>query len=496
MRSPLEFAVAFAFFVVLAAASYAPIWSSDYFWHLSAGRWIVEHGALPSTDPLTVASSREPWVNGEWLFEVALFGLHRVAGHAGVAVVRAVAIAALFTFLYVRLLATGSRLIALSVAFFSWYGALPWLRERPSAPGALFALLLILVLGLRSPRVRALLVVLLTVLWVNVHPSAVLAPGIVGAGLLASMWEERAFTRSRILELALLVALAGLALFVNPWGLDGVLLPFRVTSIAQLDVLSNEEWGSSRFSEFRFFAVALLATAAAVLTSAKRRGWCASALLLAGFAALAIQYARSQTVFFVVAPLLLVPHLRAPREALQRLLAIPLAITAITIVLMSPFEGGIDMEKFPVAATARVQAAQLKGNILSSYGLGGFLTWSFGRDRRVLNDGRAELHMEYLHRWQEARRSASSLERFLDDYKVGLAWVGMDEGPVFVRAGSAGELRPIRQWDAYFPRERWALVAIDPAAAVFARRSTNDPRAIERVELPRELLPPTPAGGR
>jgi hypothetical protein len=427
---------------------------------------------------------------------VALFGLHRVAGHEGVVLLRAVAIAAIFAFAYLRLLAVGSRLIALSVAFFAWYGALPWLRERPSAPGALFALLLVVVLSVRTRALRAALVVLLAILWMNVHPSAVLAPGIAGAWLLASMVEERSFTRSRVVELFAVPALAGLAVFVNPWGLDGVLLPFHVTSIAQLEVLSNEEWGPSRLGEFRFFWVALLATAAAVLTSAKRPGWAPSALLLAGFGALAIQYARSQTIFFVVAPLLLVPHLRVPRVAMERLLAIPLALTAVTIVAMSPFAGGIDMEKFPVAATVRVQAAQLRGNILCSYGLGGFLTWSFGRERRVLNDGRAELHMEYLHEWQEARKSARSLVRFLDDYKVGLAWVGLDEGPVFVRDVATGEMRPIRQWDAYFPRHEWALVAIDPAAAVFARRSMNDSKALERVELPRELLPPASTGGR
>jgi len=494
-RSPRDRAVAVAFFALLLAASCAPIWSSDYFWHLSAGRWIVEHGALPASDPLTVARTPETWINGEWLFQVALFGVHKLGGHAAIVLLRATAIAALFTFVYMRLLATGSRTLALSVAFFSWYGALPWLRERPSAPGAAFALLLIVVLGARSPRVRAPLVFLLVVLWMNIHPSALLAPAIVAVDRLASMFEERSFSRSRLLELLLLTGLATIALLVNPWGLAGLLNPLHVAAIAQRPEFANEEWGPSRFGEFRLFAIALVAVAAALLTSAKRRGWLSAAALLAAFAALAIRLARSQTIFFVTAPLLLVPHLRPPREALMRLLAIPLAITAIAIVLTSPFAGGIDMEKFPVAATARVQAAQLRGNVLCSYGLGGFLGWSFGRERRVLNDGRNELHFDYQRRWQESRQGSVSLARFFDDYAVGLAWVGMDEGPVWVRDATTGERRPIRKWDVYFPRDGWALVAIDRAAAVFARRSMNDPRAIEKVELPRELLPPAATAG-
>src|SRR5688500_6353684 len=88
-------------FVALAAASISPIWSNDYFWHLAAGRWIVEHRSLPETDALAVASDRGRWVNGEWLFQVGVYALYRAAGHDGVTLTRAVGVAAVFTLLFV-----------------------------------------------------------------------------------------------------------------------------------------------------------------------------------------------------------------------------------------------------------------------------------------------------------------------------------------------------------------------------------------------------------
>src|ERR1043166_7609520 len=85
------------FFVLAAIAAVAPIRSYDYFWHLTTGRWIVEHHAIPRFDPLTVASAHVPWINGEWLYEIVLYGLHGIGGDAGISIISALLAAAIFT---------------------------------------------------------------------------------------------------------------------------------------------------------------------------------------------------------------------------------------------------------------------------------------------------------------------------------------------------------------------------------------------------------------
>src|SRR5882672_3470951 len=86
---------AIVLFVLIAAAAATPIRSYDYFWHLAAGRWIVDHHAIPVSDPLAVASMKTPWINGEWLYEVVLYGVH--VSDAAVSILSALLVAAIFT---------------------------------------------------------------------------------------------------------------------------------------------------------------------------------------------------------------------------------------------------------------------------------------------------------------------------------------------------------------------------------------------------------------
>src|SRR5581483_3627590 len=66
---------AIALLLVVAGAAVGPIRSYDFFWHLATGRWIVEHRALPVFDPFALAAAHVPWINGEWLWQVAAYAI-------------------------------------------------------------------------------------------------------------------------------------------------------------------------------------------------------------------------------------------------------------------------------------------------------------------------------------------------------------------------------------------------------------------------------------
>src|SRR3954465_10845522 len=107
-------------FVLIAVAAIAPMRSYDYFWHLATGRWIIEHHALPTFDPLAVASAHVPWINGEWLYEIVLNALHGIAGDSGISIINALLVAAIFTagFLFAsREQETGVALLIAAIAF-------------------------------------------------------------------------------------------------------------------------------------------------------------------------------------------------------------------------------------------------------------------------------------------------------------------------------------------------------------------------------------------
>lgn len=475
-------------FILLTVASLSPIWSNDYFWHLAAGRWISEHRALPDEDPLAVASSKEHWINGEWLFQVAAYGAYRLIGHDGIAVARGLVVAALFTFLYVRSARELSPFSAFCATFFAWYGALPWLRERPATAGTMLFVLLVVLLEKKISVRRGLAIFLIIAVWINTHPSAVLAPAIVFLYGLGEMIEERVPVGRAAALLVGFPAVVSAALLINPYGVNGVINPFRVARAAQLPIFSNEEWAPTSFREFPLFTVALIAWALILATTARRRQWIVTAIVAVLLASLAIRYARNQGLFYAATPLLLMTHVRPIPTRARRILVIPVAITVLAIVVNSPFALGIDRSKFPVASADRVRDLKLSGNILSPYGTGGYLIWSFAPERRVLTDGRNELYREYQERLMDARRSSEGWNRFVRSYQIGLAFVPRASRPLFVRDPRTGARTPMHEWDVYFPDREWALVAIDEAAGVFANRGTNSPAEMRRAELPRSLL--------
>ena len=58
--------------------------SLDLGFHLASGRWILEHGAWPETDPFTYTVADHPYIDMHGLFQVLLAMVERAWGLAGV----------------------------------------------------------------------------------------------------------------------------------------------------------------------------------------------------------------------------------------------------------------------------------------------------------------------------------------------------------------------------------------------------------------------------
>src|SRR3954470_6274298 len=70
-------------FVGAASVGLSPSADGDIWWHLAAGREMVTRGGLLFSDPFSVSAAGRPWVDVHWLFQLAVFGLHRAFGLAG-----------------------------------------------------------------------------------------------------------------------------------------------------------------------------------------------------------------------------------------------------------------------------------------------------------------------------------------------------------------------------------------------------------------------------
>lgn len=425
-------------FAAFAAASFGAIRSYDFFWQLATGRWIVEHRALPLTDPFALASARTEWIDGEWLYEVVLYGAHSLLGLSGLSFLRGLLCAAIFTcaFLFARRNGDeNSALLATSVAF---AGAVPLLDLRPSAVAAL---LVVLMLGARTLWAK----VLITVVWVNVHPSALLAP---------------VLSRSPIAALV-----CALALLLNPHGYKAIVAPLELTSFVSSGAFVNAEWLPSAPGQFPLLYLAI-AAAVALYVIQPKRDWLRIALLVL-FALLAARHVRNQPLFFAAFPLLIpLPRLRA---------AIAYTAAAVAVLLTgisTDHRLGVPPERFPVAAVAKLKQADVKGNIYNADQFGGYLIWTFYPERRVLTDGRNELYRTFIPEWQQAREDSRKWNALLRKYDIAIA-VEEHRPPLRVLDARTGRPTQMPAHLAYWPKEKWELIAEDEAAMVFALRRVS-----------------------
>ncbi|MEK6375752.1 MAG: hypothetical protein AABO58_23990 [Acidobacteriota bacterium] len=460
---------AIALFLLVAIAAIAPIRSYDYFWHLAAGRWIVDHHAIPVHDPLAVASAKTPWINGEWLYEVVLVALH--VNDDVISILNALLVAAIFTAGFWFAARTNDWPAALVAAGVAFAGASDRLGVRPSTAAAL---LIVIAIGLLTSRISRMEIAYaaLTIIWINVHPSALLAPLIA---LLFGRW--------------IAAAVSATALLVNPYGWHAVRAPLELTSLVGSGEFVNAEWLPSDPKLFPLlyatFAVVLVLL---LLARDKRANAWRFAVLLMLFA-LAVRGVRHQGLYFAALPLLL-PPVRLKRDAIAIAAIIPIGWAFAHDV----HRLGVDDQRFPLRAAAALKASQLPGNIYNVDQFGGLLEWTFYPARRVLTDGRNELFRQFIAEDARARKDSRAWHALIEKYRVTLAVDEYQTGKIEVVDVASGQRRALPASLVRYRRRDWALIAFDDAAMVFARRAAFPSERIAALEY-RTLVPDDPSIG-
>jgi len=440
-------AIALGLAVVFAFAAIAPISSYDFFWHLATGRWIVEHHALPIHDPFAIASDRTPWINGEWLFDVVLYA---IGGLGAASILRAIFVAITFAAAF-YFSPKNSALLFTALAF---AGAFARLDLRPSTIAAG-----LLVAAIIAAKRSSIVFIIIAILWINIHPSALLIPFV-------------ALALRPILTIP-----SALALLVNPFGWRAIAAPLTLTSFVGGGTFVNAEWLPS---PPMLFPLLYICVVIGVITFAMERKDIPRFILFALLAYLAIAHVRNQGLFFAAFPLLATPITRVPRSIAYAAAAALLVYVAI----VSPHRDGLAEHRFPIASVERLKATQLKGNVYNPDQFGGFLIWSFYPERRTLTDGRNELYHTYIGEYAKARLDSRAWRALLMKYRIDLA-VDEHRGTLDVLDAVTKQHRAIPASLAYWPPREWALIGGDDVSMVFARRAAFPREEIARWELKR-----------
>jgi hypothetical protein len=484
-------------------AASKPLTSDDLWWGMAAGRYIVEHGSVPSQDVLSYTNAGAPWTNGEWLSHVVEFELYQHTGGLGVAIFKIALVLVVFSLIaWMSWRRSRSLVITALVMVLAAHVCRPYFDIRSQLFLFLCTALVMAVLeayrGGAPPWMLAVLPPIM-VFWVNTHPSFLFGAGLLllyAGAELAKTWlglPDGPMPRRRALLLALAAVLAVLATLLNPYGFTALTDPFSVGGVdtpwRQLII----EWtppvlfedGDFNPAIFGYLLVGQVATALAACAWVRRRVDVGDALLFAATVALALSARRFVPLFTLVAAPFFAKNLALLRDRFldSRSRALDGATSAGAAVLVLSAVGAIALvvvgtmpvaqmvrtrglfdvlvggDYFPASAVEFVRMNRMQGRLFHPYTWGGYLAFHLP-DQQIFIDGRA--HVYPLDFYRDAKLAEAGLpgwHQFLERWQVS----------VIVWPENAGfGTRDTAALQEFRVADDWVMVYADGHASVFA----------------------------
>lgn len=448
---------------LLAALRVNPIADPDYFWHLHAGRWIVEHRAIPAVDSFSHTFAGRPWLYVDWLSDASMYLVQASLGHTALVVIISL-LGSLGVVLALRRAARGqpdARVASLLVVG-ALVAAACSFRITPR-PQTLTLPLLAIELSLldrarRDPR-WLFAVSPLLVLWQNLHSSALLGWFTLAAFVVGESIESGVVAWRKHGVPALLGALSLLCAAHPVARLVGGVRHLGDPRVSALLPEWSAVWNMTVFpSSIRALGLLVLAALGSLSQPRGRRAPIADLLIAAGLTFTALRTVRfAPLAALALAPLalraiegavaLLRPWLRATVLASSALIATGLLVT------QSERPGvGLRRDLFPIDAARFVGATIPRGRMYNDISSGGYLLWASGGRLPVFIDARAiaVYGIDFCDR--VVRAGPPQLARLLQRYDVDFAVTPTDDRVAWFQSYTG-----------------WSLVYFDDTAAVAVR---------------------------
>lgn len=408
---------------------------SDSFWQIKVGQWILDHGAVPTTDFYSFTRTGAPWISTSWLSQVLLAFSHAQWDWAGPVILTAMATAltaAIFVYLLdAQIEAPRAVLFAMLALLLSLHHVLA--RPHILALPVMVAWVGLLMAAADRRRAPSWYWLPLMALWANLHGGFVLGLALIGPISLEAVEHAEKGQRLRLFMRWVLFGIgAVIASCCTPYGWKTLLGATNILSLGELLSLIFE-WMPANFATFTSFEGALLG----LIAFGYYRGLVLSApriFLILFLTWSALTHVRSIEAFAFLVPLVLAKPLGelVPRPqpdstgtdrwpahyvtALGALMIVAAGWTS-TSLYMRHHRFTFTMTQTPVAAVDLLEQRKVQ-RIFNAYQFGGYL---ISRDIPVYVDGRAELYGEkFVMDFFKATegKKPELLPRLLDQYKI------------------------------------------------------------------------------
>jgi len=398
------------------------ITAQDVWWHLRTGQLILQNHSLFHTDPYSFTRFGQPWINHEWLSEILLFGLYRVAGFGGLIVAFGVVISATLLLVFKR--SSGRPYLASLMTLWAAVASAPSWGVRPQMFSLLLASIFLVLLEASEQHPKLLWwTAPLMLLWVNLHAGypiglAFIALFLMGEGLEAAIggepWQKSA---PRLKRLAMAFGLCLALVVLNPNGVQIYWYPFETLRSAAMHRFIHE-WFSPDFHDRTYLPLLLMLLAlVAGLALLPRCPRLRTLLLLLATIPAALRSIRHIPILVLVLVPVLAELAQAglQRSGANRLFRTPLTgsasrtlainflvlfafvtFTAIRVRQVVSQQAESEAKSFPTAAAAFLQQQHPPGPMMNHYNWGGYFIWKLYPQYRVFMDGRADVYGDAL----------------------------------------------------------------------------------------------------
>ncbi|OTE97463.1 hypothetical protein BCS42_05505 [Crenothrix sp. D3] len=451
------------------------ILESDTGWHLSTGRWMVEHGTVPTTDPFSLYGQGKPWVAYSWLFELIVYRLVQTFGMVGL-LIYTVTLSLGITFALFTLIRKIEQNVSIVIGLTALgiIGMAPLLQTpRPW----LFTILLfiieldILLTARRTGNYRYLIALpFLFALWANLHIQFIyglFTLVIFSIDPLIEQALKQPFSFSNVKSAFntrqwLIVLSCFVATLATPYHIH--LYETVIDTMGQTEIYQYiNELQSMSFRWFPDWVVLGLILGATLLLGQKTQIKPFPILML--ITGIFISFRSMRDVWFVVLPAIIIIASVRPAPSIDKRIKIKksqMLVAFIISCLVVIFfvhhrkltENGLNdavAKVYPAAAVEIVKTRGYTGSLYNYTNWGGYLIWHLPQ-LLVSMDGRTQLHGEErieksLKTWRGAHDWADNSE--LAQSKLVIAQINMP-------------LASLLRFD-----QRFNLVYEDSVAAVF-----------------------------
>ncbi|SPQ00030.1 membrane hypothetical protein [Candidatus Sulfobium mesophilum] len=402
------------------------IWDYDFWWHIATGKYIVETGSIPTTDPFSFTSQlpennnlyplRERFIMTQyWLAQILFYLLYNNFGPAGIGVVRAVLLLGTVYAIYKALKDRGASpyIIYLSV-FLSFVSLLRSLGERPVLFTICFSIICFVMIDdfMRRRSRSFYFLPLLMLVWSNLHGGFILGDGVILVFMVIEgmklLFGKSGFAEREKIIFFLVLFLALGASGINPNGFFGFMIALS-KEYAPFYVGINEYQSpfllyKMKVSSLDYGYLTALFLFPVILILRNRKFNPTHLVILILLAAASVSAGRFTVYYGIIASLILGDELNLWLKEHREKFVLKQAHLdiAFSIIMLGSsvlyFVGMTNLKSLkiresawtvPTGAANFIINNHIKGNMLNDMGIGGYLTWRLYPEVRTFIDTRS-----------------------------------------------------------------------------------------------------------